>query len=598
MAPRIFTHLFSLSLFNLMKPFRFIFCLLGAMAGLSLTWAFAEDAPPPVPAVESAMPSQVSDAAPDVERAPAPAPKAREQNKRRVQRERHITKWGSEAVLPAGEEADNVVALFGAVHADGKVDGNAVAVFGPVFLSSTGSADGNVVAVLGNVRIDGPVDGNVVSVLGGVELGPKARVDGNVVSVGAPVRADAEAVVKGNLVETATFGGGLELKCLQAWVRHAFLLGRPLALHRDVLWAWGVAGLFLGLYLFIALVMNGALVKCAETLEQRPGKTVLAAFLTVLLTPLLFVVLSITVVGAPLLLLAMGVVSLIGKAAFLCWFGRRVTLALGLRHALPAVFIGGVLLMGLYLVPFLGFVMMKTTDAIGVGMVVYTLMLTGRREKPVTAAGATGSPGSGGASGGFGTGGGNPFVPPPPPVPPVAPAAAFTPGVGDPVGAQASFVALPIVSSGQSQAQSGGGVSSSAVPRVPQVPITSAMPRAGFGIRLGALLIDGILIFAVGLMIFNGPGGLPPLMAVYLVALWGLKGTTIGGIICGLKIVRLDDRPLDWMTAVVRGLAGFVSVLPAGLGFLWIVFDEEKQSWHDKVAGTVVVYAPKGMSLV
>jgi uncharacterized RDD family membrane protein YckC len=39
-------------------------------------------------------------------------------------------------------------------------------------------------------------------------------------------------------------------------------------------------------------------------------------------------------------------------------------------------------------------------------------------------------------------------------------------------------------------------------------------------------------------------------------------------------------------------------VIPAGLGFLWIVFDEEKQSWHDKVAGTVVVHAPKGMSLV
>ncbi|MGC4071572.1 MAG: hypothetical protein QM760_03505 [Nibricoccus sp.] len=59
--------------------------------------------------------------------------------------------------------------------------------------------------------------------------------------------------------------------------------------------------------------------KCSETLEQRPGKTVLASFLTVLLMPLLLIVLSITVLGGPLLLLALGVVSLIGKAAFLCW---------------------------------------------------------------------------------------------------------------------------------------------------------------------------------------------------------------------------------------------------------------------------------------
>ncbi|WP_138223185.1 RDD family protein [Nibricoccus aquaticus] len=590
-----------------MKPFRFIFCLLGAMAGLSLTWVMAEDASP-VPVVEGAVSVQSADAAPEVERGPAPAA-ARESGKRRVNRDRDITKWGSEAVVPAGEEVDNLVALFGPVHVDGKVDGNAVAVFGPVFLSGTGSADGNVVAVLGTVRIDGPVEGNVVSVLGGVELGPKARVDGNVVSVGAPIQADPEAVVKGNVVEAATFAEMPELTGLQAWVRHALLLGRPLALRADVLWAWGVAGLFLALYLFIALVMNGALVKCAETLEQRPGKTVLAAFLAVLLTPLLFVVLSVTVVGAPVLMLALGVVSLIGKAAFLCWLGRRVTLALGLRHALPAVLIGGVLITLLYLVPFLGFVVMKLTDMLGVGMVVYTMMLAGRREKLGTAGSATSTRGD---AGGMGAGGGRAGVPvtpmgpvmtasepgmsmsmgfaamPPPPPPVVVPEAT---GAGESMASPAAV--------GVTHARATSGI----LPKpVSTVPITSALPRAGFGVRLGALLIDATLVFFVVLMISRGfrggPGMLAPGMAVYLIALWGLKGTTIGGIICGLKVVRLDDRPLDWTTAVVRGLAGFLSVLPAGLGFLWVAFDEEKQSWHDKVAGTVVVHAPKGMSLV
>ncbi len=582
-----------------MKPFRFIFCLLGAMAGLSLTWVFAEDAPP-VPVVEGAASVRGADAAPEVEREPG---------NRRVNRDRDITKWGSEAVVPAGEEVDNLVALFGPVH----VDGNAVAVFGPVFLSGTGSADGNVVAVLGTVRIDGPVDGNVVSVLGGVELGPRARVDGNVVSVGAPIQSDPEAMVKGNVVEAATFAEMPELKGLQAWVRHALLLGRPLALRADVLWAWGVAGLFLALYLFIALVMNGALVKCAETLEQRPGKTVLAAFLAVLLTPLLLIVLSVTVVGGPLLLIAVGVAGLIGKAAFLCWLGRRVTLALGLRHALPAVFIGGVLLTLLYLVPFLGFAVMKLTDTLGVGMVVYTLMLAGRREKTGTAAGATATRGD---AGGFGAGGGKAVAPA---VPVQSAATVSEPGMSmsmgfaamppppPPVGgAEAAVVGEPGISPMASPAAVGvmhARATSGVLPKpVSTVPITSALPRAGFGVRLGALLIDSALVFFVVLMISRGfrggPGMLAPGMAVYLIALWGLKGTTIGGIICGLKVVRLDDRPLDWTTAVVRGLAGFLSVLPAGLGFLWVAFDEEKQSWHDKVAGTVVVHAPKGMSLV
>ena len=80
--------------------------------------------------------------------------------------------------------------------------------------------------------------------------------------------------------------------------------------------------------------------------------------------------------------------------------------------------------------------------------------------------------------------------------------------------------------------------------------------------------------------------------------MWATKGTTIGGIICGLKVVRLDDRPVDWGVAVVRGLTAFLSLAVAGLGFVWVAFDNEKQSWHDKVAGTTIVRVPKGTSLL
>jgi uncharacterized RDD family membrane protein YckC len=34
------------------------------------------------------------------------------------------------------------------------------------------------------------------------------------------------------------------------------------------------------------------------------------------------------------------------------------------------------------------------------------------------------------------------------------------------------------------------------------------------------------------------------------------------------------------------------------LGFFWIIWDAEKQGWHDKIAGTVVVRLPRGMPLV
>ena len=72
----------------------------------------------------------------------------------------------------------------------------------------------------------------------------------------------------------------------------------------------------------------------------------------------------------------------------------------------------------------------------------------------------------------------------------------------------------------------------------------------------------------------------------------------IGGIICGLKVVRLDDRPIDWGVAAVRALGGFLSLAVAGLGFVWVSFDDERQSWHDKIAGTTIVKVPKGTPLM
>jgi uncharacterized RDD family membrane protein YckC len=91
---------------------------------------------------------------------------------------------------------------------------------------------------------------------------------------------------------------------------------------------------------------------------------------------------------------------------------------------------------------------------------------------------------------------------------------------------------------------------------------------------------------------------LPVFFAAYCVVLWSLRATTIGGIICGLKVVRLDERKIDWSIALVRALGGFLSLAVLGLGFIWVAFDKERQSWHDKIAGTVIVRVPKGVTLV
>jgi uncharacterized RDD family membrane protein YckC len=87
-------------------------------------------------------------------------------------------------------------------------------------------------------------------------------------------------------------------------------------------------------------------------------------------------------------------------------------------------------------------------------------------------------------------------------------------------------------------------------------------------------------------------------LAGYGALMWKLKGTTIGGIVCHLQVVRVDGRDIEWDTALVRALSAFLSLAPAGLGFIWIAFDAERQSWHDKIAGTVVVRLPKATPVV
>jgi uncharacterized RDD family membrane protein YckC len=90
----------------------------------------------------------------------------------------------------------------------------------------------------------------------------------------------------------------------------------------------------------------------------------------------------------------------------------------------------------------------------------------------------------------------------------------------------------------------------------------------------------------------------PIILAVYGAVLWKLRGATIGDIIFGLKVVRADGGQTEWVTVIVRALACFFSIVVCGLGFIWIAFDREKQGWHDKIAGTLVVRLPKGASLV
>ncbi|MDP3073324.1 MAG: RDD family protein [Opitutaceae bacterium] len=538
-------------------------------------------------------------------------------------------------VVPAGKSVREAVSIFGSLEVAGEVRGNAVAVLGSAKVAPGAKIGGNTVAVFGRMEmlgearanvvsvlggtcdINGPVGGNVVAVFGNFTLGPKAVVDGNLVVIGGQLARDPDAVVRGSVISMSALGLG-DFEWLVTWLRDCAVLGRPLAFGRDLGWAWAIAFGFLGFYVLLALLFPRGVTQCTETFERRPAMSILSAVLTVLLSPVAVVILAITIVGAlvvPFLAAALFFAGLFGKVVMLAWLGRRFTKFFGdgpLGGPVFAVLIGGLVLMLVYTIPFVGFTAYKLVSWLGLGVVVLTIAEAMQRNKRPPAAPVVAPP----------------LSPPPPPVPaasaPAAALAAVAPAnVPAPVAVEppplATEAAVPPEATGPAPAVAGfvapppAYMTRAAIPPVPP-PLTrpaldeTVLPRATLLIRLGALALDGVLVgvilgFLSGLtprfLHFNdGPGGFLIVLAIYGAALWKTKGTTIGGIICGLKVVRLDGRAIDWPTAAVRALGCFLSLVVAGLGFIWVAFDPEQQSWHDKIAGTIVVRMPKGTPLV
>ena len=133
------------------------------------------------------------------------------------------------------------------------------------------------------------------------------------------------------------------------------------------------------------------------------------------------------------------------------------------------------------------------------------------------------------------------------------------------------------------------------------VPEAYAYPRAGFWERMAAAFLDWVIVgFLAGFTasVTNKPAFFFLVALIYFAGMWTWKATTVGGVVLGLKVARHDGYPVTLLVSVVRALAGAFSIVIFFLGFLWIIFDRERQGWHDKIAGTVVIKLPKGTPLV
>lgn len=134
----------------------------------------------------------------------------------------------------------------------------------------------------------------------------------------------------------------------------------------------------------------------------------------------------------------------------------------------------------------------------------------------------------------------------------------------------------------------------------------------GFWPRVGASVIDSVLALLLILpfaLAFYGPayfqdtrffkGGLGILIewvlpAVAVIAFWIARGATPGKMLISARIVDAATGGAPSKGQLIgRYLGYYVSMLPLFLGFFWVAFDERRQGWHDKLAGTVVVRAAR-----
>lgn len=466
------------------------------------------------------------------------------------------------------------------------VPGDAVAIMAGVNIA--GEVMQNAVAVMGEATVNGHVHHDVVAIMGDVNLGPGAIVDGNAVSVGGEVHRDPTAKVSGK-VQMKPIG---ELKRLGGIWDRTLKIGRPLAIGAHLAWLWIVTAFSVAIYALLALIFPGTIRRCGDRLVQEPGMTVLAAVLSLIALPVLFILLCITVVGIPIALLLLPVTLVIcvlfGKAAIYGLVGRRVT-----NDRVPlalATILGAAIFVLLYLLPLFGLLLFVLVSLVGFGTVVLTIFSS--RDKPAKVPAGSGAKPVAAMPAAMAPVAGVTVAASEPPVvsAPVAEPqpASFEVPAPTPAPAPAPIPAAPLV----------------VPPALPPLVDAMSLPRVGFWLRLAAAALDFIMVAIVVSILAHtmmdrfGPGPLFFSLAAYSAAMWKARGTTVGGIICGIKVVRLDGRPIDWPIACVRAMAGFLSFFAAGLGFIWVAFDPEKQSWHDKVAGTTIVRVPRGTSLL
>ena len=139
-------------------------------------------------------------------------------------------------------------------------------------------------------------------------------------------------------------------------------------------------------------------------------------------------------------------------------------------------------------------------------------------------------------------------------------------------------------------------------------PGRESLSAPGFLRRLAAQIYDFLLLIAI---LFFSTALLLPFTSgeavsdqqtliyrIYLAVIsfffygwfWTHGGQTLGMRAWKIKVLTLDQKNINWTQAVVRFLTAMISLGFFGLGFLWILFDKNRRSWHDHLSKTALFF--------
>jgi hypothetical protein len=396
-----------------------------------------------------------------------------------------------------------------------------------------GTVNGDLVLIGGKAALAGTINGDLVTIGSNLTFNTGAVANGDYISVASEVIGEPELTTNGDRV---ALNGYSPLVPVVKEMLTNFIQLRPMS--PTSIFSWMLAIIMLIVGLTLGLIFPTVFAGTEAIVRNGPVPSLLVGLAVILGGAVLSFLLAITVIGIialPFLALAFFILNIFGSTSVCYSIGRRILPHVGARsYAVYLwIIIGTVVIWILYCLPVIGFIAAGVVSLIGLGT--FAIYLVERYRSNTSR--------------------------------PLLQARVPDNSADVPI-AQPDPLAVPKAESS----------------------MVIGAPRAQFLPRLFANIIDLTVLYAI-LSSLHLTHATIPVWVLYRFGMFAWKSSTLGQIVLNLQVQRLNGTSLvgDYSGALIRALSSLLSLIPLGLGFIWILFNRDLEAWHDKVSETYVV---------